>query len=360
MNLDDLIQEAQGVGAGSITAAEELGRIGNRALSPILDALDDPWPKTGQLGIALEQIYTSCTQGETEEALDSDIDLAFDTAVKVICSQGNKRETDLLISHLTDTEELITRRAQIAEACGYSQNAIFTPPLEAALEDSVTLEREDDEPPRLTVACIVSLARHGHFQSGSLLTPFLTDPFPPTRALAAEAYSIAVSTGMISSLSGLVTDVDYDVRLLAIEALSLISLPACIDALLLGLEHEDITTRNNCRISINDILGTHFSDHTEIHPHSIFDYWRANTTHFDSRKRYRNGLPSTISQLIDKLVPENPRYREVYREVVSLTGYKMNLEQGLEEIVRGELLGRFNSPGAIYRWGHEVQADRIL
>ncbi|MFL4908279.1 HEAT repeat domain-containing protein [Streptomyces sp. MMS24-I2-30] len=360
MNLDDLVQEAQGEGVGATAAAEEIGRIGPRALPSILDALDEPWPKAGQLGLALEKIYSSSSLDVIEEALDSDIDLAFEAAVKTVCSREGERETHLLISHLTDAEELVTRRAQIAEACGYSKNSNLILPLEATLDQSLILEREEDEPPRLIVACVVALARHGRFQSGSELIPLVTDPFPPTRALAAEAFLIAISTGMISSLSGLVTDVDYDVRLLAIEALSMIGLPACVGALTPALKHEDNAARNNCRISINDILGTDFPDRSESYDRAIVDYWRENVTRFDPRKRYRNGVPATVSQLIDRLAPQNPRCAEACREITFLTGYQLNPGEVLGETVQVELLDHFSSPGVIYRWGREVHADQIL
>lgn len=360
MNHDGLIREAQGAGDGAVAAAKELARIGVRALGPILDALDDPMPKVGQLKLALEQIYIASTQFELEEAMHSDVDVAFEMAVKAICARGNTREADLLISGLTDTEEPATRRAQIAENCGYSQNPIFIPSLQSALENSATLEREEDEPPRLTVSCIVSLARHGRFEAGDGLDPFLIDPFPPTRALAAEAYTIAVSAGMISKLSGLTTDTDYDVRLLAIEALSLLGLPACIDALIPCLEHEDVTTQNNCRISINDILGTQFTDHPEDYNHAIPDHWGENAASFDPRKRYHKGVPSTISQLVDEIDSENARHAEKCRELALLTGYQLDVEEPLEPTIRRRLNETYDSPGAIYRWGHEVQARQVL
>ncbi|MFD3918767.1 HEAT repeat domain-containing protein [Streptomyces sp. NPDC058595] len=359
MEIEEFVQLASGRGAGAAKAAERLVEFRERALQPIIDFLSDPWAVHGNLPGVLERILLNAPRDEVVRALSLDQDAVFEAAVQVIQEQGMEAWRNEIVERLCDRSESEVRRARIAEICGDMASPSIGPHLEAVFAQSQRIEREEDEPPRLTVECAVALAKLGDFRFGSPVIELLTHSFPPTREMAAEAAKILVGEGMIEILSRAIRDSSLEVRLQVVEALFLLGFPACVDALIEGLNGGDLEIGNNCRVRLNDILGTKFQDSPEG-SRALIRYWSQSSSQFDECKRYRLGVASSVGEIIEVIDVSPHRSHEIGREILYITGRRLRVGSTYFRDQAQRLSSLFGVRGATYRWGHQVAPNLIF
>ncbi|MFE4829911.1 HEAT repeat domain-containing protein [Streptomyces sp. NPDC056672] len=357
MNIPDLVERARGTGGDAAAAAGLLVTAGAAALPAITEAMSDPWSETGELFDALTSVYSEADIGTLVDALGSRRIQIFQAALCALGKRTDELSRSVLLERLQNPQELPSRRADIARVCGESGGPNGVSVLRAVLEESLSRPRAVEVPPVLTIESAVALAKLGDFSAGVHVVPFLGDDFPPTAALAAEALKIAVGAGMIDALTQTVERPSSEVRIAAIDPLFLLGVPAAAAVLARGLRSDVPDVRHNCRVRLNDVLGTTFSDSDrellalEVHAAETLATW-------DEGTRYRAGAPFLVGTLAELARPGNPRNDEIAQEMLLATGRRVDFPYRFDACV--ELGERLPRRGALYRWGHPVSAHLFM
>ncbi|MFD8969709.1 HEAT repeat domain-containing protein [Streptomyces sp. NPDC059568] len=357
MNIPDLVERACGTGEDAAVAAELLVAVGAAALPAIVEAMRDPWSDTGKLFDVLTSIYSEVDVGTLVDALGSRQLQVFQAALRTLGERADEQSRNVLLERLQNPRELPSRRADIARVCGESGDPNGVSVLQAVLEESLSSPGTAEVPPVLTVESAVALAKLGDFSAGVHVVAFLGDDFPPTAALAAEALKIAVGAGMIGALAQTVEGPSPEARIAAIDPLFLLGVPAAAAVLAHGLRSDDPDVRHNCRVRLNDVLGTTFSDSDrelgslEVHAAETLATW-------DESTRYRAGVPFFVGTLAELVRPGNPRNGEIAQEILLATGWHVDVSDQFDADI--ELGERFPQRGTLYRWGHAVSAHLLM
>lgn len=356
--IGELVERAGGTGAEARAAAELLGGRGPGALPGVVKALSNPWVAHGELPLALRRIYATASTDTVARGLAGGPLPVFEAAVSVLRDRSTAESTGVLVDTLRGAALTSTRRARVAHACGACGDPSAVPALEGALDDALGRPRGADDPPTLLVESVVALAKLGNFPPGDHLVPLAADPFPPTRALVVRGLRIAVGEGMVEALAAGVLDGSTEVRAPAVEALFLLGLPASLQPLWDGVRGDCPDVRDACRVRLNDVLGTSFSD-TEDDLRALRARCAAALSEWDAATRYRSGRPFTVGGLAGLARAGCGRRRELLDELRWATGADLTRSDDLESSLEG-LQSRFPvREGALYRWGHLVPSGSL-
>jgi HEAT repeat protein len=176
-DLSELVNRAGGTDEAAAEAARELSRRGPVALPPILEALDNPFRRPGQLETALAGIYAAAPADVLRDGLHAEPFAAFKAAAQAARIRPDAETLGFLLDFVRDDEQTPTARSVVAEVLGDRGDPAAADTLREILPGSQELNKAEDDPPRLSIACVVALAKLGDFAPGALLVGLLADPF---------------------------------------------------------------------------------------------------------------------------------------------------------------------------------------